>query len=403
MPEWIGTFKSRISIAAFFESGHGTVAGLLEWSNEGEAHLHDTSATLELAPEWVADLASDIRYWAAFHFGRDGTRRLYCRPIAARGETERHLRYRERYLRRWRIHQEIRRWFLNAGFLETDTPVRVPCPGMEPYLDTFAAGDRFLRTSPELHMKRLLAAGFDPIFQIAPCFRAGDKGTQHREEFLMLEWYRLFADLGHLVDDLGSLLTHLAPLSTDPEYFRRPPKIVRSVSLFREYLGLNLTDHTDPAPLRACLEHKGMSWDPEDDWDTLYFLLFLNFIEPKLGLDAPTIVTDYPASQAALAKKAPQRPGELPTCYRFELYVHGGIELANAFYELTDADEQRARFEADRAHRAALDKVVYACDEDFLAALAGGLPPAAGIALGVDRLTAALLGERALAPILPFG
>jgi lysyl-tRNA synthetase class 2 len=261
---------------------------------------------------------------------------------------------------------------------------------MEPYLDSFSADGAYLRTSPELHMKRLVARGFERIFQIGPCFRKGDRGRWHAEEFSMLEWYRSFCDLDALADECAELLAALAPLARDREYFRRTPRRVTCVELFREFAGVELVDDQDPAPLlEACRAH-GVATAADDDWDDLFFRLFLDLIEPRLGVDRPVFLFGYPARQAALAKKAPPRPGRLPTCYRFEIFL-SGLELANAFYELTDPVEQRARFEEDRRIRAAAGKPVYAIDEDFMAALEAGLPPMSGIALGVDRLVAALL------------
>lgn len=401
MPQHIGTFKSRISIAAFLHSGRGLIAGRVLWPAPDRAELHDDSGVLPLPPAVSADLTPAVPYWLALRCAAGVWTTVYRAEISPNAATAPLFAKRERLTARARIHQAVRRFFLARDFVECDTPVRVPCPGMEPYLDTFAAGDQWLRTSPELHMKRLLAGGFEKIFQFAPSFRKDDIGSKHREEFLMLEWYRLWADLDSLQDDIQHLLQHLADEAVDPAYFRQPLRVASCAALFAEYLDLPLRDHHDCDPLRRCLEAKGLSWAPEDDWDTLFFQLFLNFIEPHLGFDRPTLVTAYPASQAALAKKAPPRDGDMPSCYRFELYVKG-IELANAFYEVTDSAVQRERFIADQAERAALGKAVYPLDEPFLAALASGLPPAAGIALGLDRLVLALLGGTNFDEILPF-
>ena len=402
MPQYLGAFRDRITIKAFKKHGTGLVAGVLV-PKESKATLRDGSGELELS-ETVTDLLPSVRTcWLALRFHEpERAEIVYLHAIEASGEVHRFQDEFEGFQKRWSIHQAVRRFFLDRDFLEVDTPLAVPCPGMEPYLDSFSlGGGRYLRTSPELHMKRLLAGGFDNFFQMGPCFRAGDRGKLHREEFLLLEWYRAFADLDRLVDDLRSLLAELARFSAHEGYFCSPFQIHDCRTLFRNYLDLDLRGQEDREPLRACLRERRIGFDEADDWDTLYFLLFLNFIEPHLGKNAPEIVTGYPASQAALAKMAPPRPDSMPTCYRFELYIHG-VEIANAFYELTDAEEQRLRFEADCRKRAQLGKTVYPIDEDFMAALGSGLPPCAGIALGLDRLVLALLDMSALDHILPF-
>ncbi len=399
MPQFIGTFESRIPIAAFFLSKTGLVAGFLM---TGSNILRDSSGHLVLPQSLCEQLDPDRAWWLAVHFRSETEYELvYRRAVDPSPEVAALQRDFETHRDRWAIHRNLRSFFTSGGFLQVDTPLCVPCPGMEPYLESYPAGPGYLRTSPELHMKRLLAGGFDKIFQVGPCFRAGDKGKHHREEFLMLEWYRAFADLNHLIADLRALIHGLADFSKDSSYFRRPFQVISCQTLFKEHLGLQLRGTEEHEPLRACLRLRNIPFSGDDDWDMLYFLLFLNFIEPQLGMDRPTVVTDYPASQAALAKKAPVLPGAMPSCYRFELYLKG-IEIANAFYELTDPVEQRQRFDRDRRIRADLGKVAYPIDEHFMAALESGVPPCAGIALGVDRLVTVLLGRDALDDILPF-
>ena len=363
--------------------------------------LRDASGEMALPPEAEQAIELEPPLWLAVEIKKDGGCTLrYCQKVEPAADVTRLQNFSHQQTR-LAIFRAVRDFFAQDGFLEVDTPIAVRCPGMEPYLDTFAVGNLYLRTSPELHMKRLLAGGFDKIFQIAPCFRAGDHGSIHREEFQLLEWYRAFADLNHLIDDVGRMLHHLSNYAEDPDYFKRRPQVIDCETLFREQLDIQLVDHEDREPLRAGLDRFGLNYEENDDWDTLYFRLFLNLIEAKLGFDAPLILQHYPASQAALAKKAPLQAGHMPFCYRFELYIRG-IELANAFYELTDAAEQRTRFEADRRLRGELGKPVYDLDEAFLAALEGGMPPSAGIALGMDRLVMALLGKTRLDEILPF-
>jgi lysyl-tRNA synthetase class 2 len=399
LTQWIGTFKGRVSIAAFLVSGKGLIAGRRD---AGGSQLRDDSGVCPLPESILEQLDNTAAYWLALDMrAPDQGTPVYIQQVHPSAEVARARENHEVHQKRWTIHQNVRRFFLDTGFTEVDTPLIVSCPGMEPYLDSFPAGKGYLRTSPELHMKRLLAMGYQHIFQMGPCFRAGDHGSLHREEFHMLEWYRAFADLNHLMEDIRNLLAVLAPDSHDADYFSRPPEQITCAELFYRHLDLELKDHHNREPLRATLRARNISFDDGDDWDTLYFLLFLNFIEPHLGHDAPLIVTDYPAGQAALAKTAPSKPGRMDTCYRFELYIKG-IEIANAFYELTDPETQRIRFEEDQRIRAAQGKVVYPIDEDFMAALTSGIPPSAGIALGVDRLVMMLLGKSKLKEILPF-
>ncbi len=401
MPSYIGNFESRISIAAFLLSGEGLVAGVLEPCAQG-AVLRDGTGALPIHKQALRDLELSGPAWFACRIQEGRYETLYFQPIQPSTEVAGLHEKHDLLHKRWDIHQAVRQFFLSRSFVEADTPLRVACPGMEPYLDAISASGAWLRTSPELHMKRLLAGGLGNLFQFAPSFRAHERGKLHREEFLMLEWYRAFADLNHIVEDVTALLVALAPLSTDRGYFESSPEMVTCAELFQRHLDLELRDHENREPLRQALGDRRIAFDPEDDWDTLFFLLFLNFIEPHLGRERPAIVTRYPASQAALAKLAPQIEGDMPTCYRFELYLRG-MELANAFYELTDPEEQRQRFESDRVQRAHLGKPVYPIDEAFMAALESGLPPAAGIALGLDRLVLALLGKKDLAEVQPFG
>ncbi|MCB1049837.1 MAG: EF-P lysine aminoacylase GenX [Acidobacteria bacterium] len=394
MPQWIGRFHNRSSIAQFVEEQSGQIAGQI--IQQGDLwYLQDQSATLELPAAWIALLPKLSPAWAAFSIGPQKVQLDYWQERPLSGPLS------EQQTRRFRMIQSIRQFFLAQDFLETDTPVRVPNPGMEPFLDSFSAeAGQWLRTSPELHMKRLLCRGYDRIFQFAPSFRKGDFSRLHREEFLMLEWYRSFSDLEVLIEDCQHLLNHLAPQAKDPIYFKQPIQRITCQEAFHKWVGLDLRDHKDCEPLRAAAKLHNIHIDPADDWDTLYFRLFLNLVEHHLGEEQPTILEDYPASQAALAKRKPQS-GEFATCYRFELYVKG-VELANAFYEVCDANEQRQRFEMDQLERQAQRKPVYELDEAFLQALQQGMPPSAGIALGLDRLVLVVLGHSDLAEILPF-
>lgn len=280
---------------------------------------------------------------------------------------------------RGRVLGAIRDWFARAGFLEVETPVRIPTPALELHIDAEPAGKAFLRTSPELHMKRLLAAGYDRIYQMGPCFRRGERGNRHHPEFTLLEWYRADADYRAILADTEALLAHVASVLPPPHVPLPPPPWPRFTveDLF--------------------LRHAG--WNPVTAYDAERFEHDLvNVVEPALPRHTPVFVMDYPAPAAALSRRKPGRPA---VAERFELYIQG-VEIANAFSELTDPVEQRERFETWAAERRAAGAEVYPLDEPFLAALAGGMPPSGGIALGIDRLVMVLAGTPSLDAVIAF-
>lgn len=252
----------------------------------------------------------------------------------------------------------LRRWFDAQGYLEVHTPTIVPTPAMEEHLEPVCAGDAFLHTSPELAMKRVLAAGLHRIYQICPCFRAEEQGVHHRREFTMLEWYRAGAGTPELMDDTEDLIAACAEAVGVPA-----PRFAR----------VPVSELIDPG-----LE--------PDAW----FFRWVDEVEPRLS--QPTIVYGYPAWQAALATV---RDG---VADRFEVYL-GGLELANAFAEEADPDVIRARFAASATARAAMGRRPHAVDERFLAALPA-MPRCAGIAMGVDRLVMALTGAKDIAAVV---
>ncbi len=295
--------------------------------------------------------------------------------------------------RRARVVDAVRGYFRGQGFLEVTTPHRVVCPGLEPHLVAQPAGDRWLITSPELHLKRLLAAGAERVFEIARAWRGDEHGPWHLPEFAMLEWYRAYEGLDALEADV------LALLDAAGCRFARPPERLTVREAFSRHAGLDLAALRDPRAFGAAAGALGVRVAPGDDWDDVFFRVFLERVEPHLGRDRVTVLAEYPASQAALARVRPDP--EFPVALRFEVYA-SGVELANAFDELTDPCEQRRRHEADRAWRAAHGREAPPLDEAFLAALAAGHPPAAGIALGLDRLVALALGENDLARVVPF-
>ncbi len=294
------------------------------------------------------------------------------------------------------IIRTTREFFCSRRFLEVETPARVVCPGLEPHLIPLPAGEgRWLITSPELHLKRLLAAGAERIFEIARVWRGDEGGDWHLPEFTMLEWYRAYGGLDDLIDDVVGLLAAAAagagvhPADVPGCDLTREPERITVREAFRRWAGVDLATVRERDRMAAALKDRGVHADPGDDWDELFFRLFLDRVEPHLGRGRVTILEEFPASQAALAKV--REDPEWPVALRFEVYA-AGVELANAFDEVTDPEEQRRRHEADRDQRRRRGREVPELDEDFLAALAAGAPPAAGIALGLDRLVAVILG-----------
>ena len=317
------------------------------------------------------------------------------------------------------IAASIRQWFADRGFVEVETPTLQVCPGMEPHLRAFDTeladvhpDDRrrlYLHTSPEFAMKKLLAAGVERLFQLARVYRNGERSATHHPEFTMLEWYRAGAGYTDLIDDCRGLLCAAAGSAGGPLRWRggeadpaAPWQVITVADAFDRFAGIDLLatapdpDRPDPALLAAEARSIGVAPHPDDRWDDLFFRIFLDRIEPHLGHGVPTVLVDYPASMAALSRRKPDDPR---VAERFELYVCG-LELANAFGELTDAAEQRRRFEADTALKQALYGVTYPIDEDFLAALGHGIPDCAGIALGFDRLVMLATGADRIDDVL---
>ena len=282
----------------------------------------------------------------------------------------------------------IREFFARRGVLEVETPILGAAGSTDPQIESLrlATGSTpWLQTSPEFHMKRLLAAGSGPIYQIARVFRADEAGRWHNPEFSLLEWYRPDYDQSALMDEIGALLVALgAPLPGERLSYRQA---------FERTLGLN-PHALGEAELRAALA--GCDPPANLDRDGLLDLAMGLRVAPALGREAPVFVTDFPASQAALA-----RIGEEGLARRFELFWQG-LELANGFEELADPREQARRFAADRERRAARGLDDVPADERLIAALVAGLPDCAGVALGLDRLFALLHGESDIAAVMAF-
>ncbi len=297
------------------------------------------------------------------------------------------------YLReRARMMAATRAFFAARGHTEVETPCLVPSPGAEVHLRAFetafnphfGAGEArrlYLRTSPELAIKRLLAGGVGACFEFARVWRNGEDSARHAPEFTMLEWYTPGAPLAALMDETEALLRAIWPACTAAPFAR-----ITMQEAFARWVGVDLL-----ATIRADGSGDAALLGARDDesWDDAFFRLLAERVEPAIAA-APTFLTHWPAPQAALARRDPADPR---AALRFELYA-GGLELANAFEELTDAAEQRARFTADMVERARLYADPWPVDEDFLAALEHGMPPTSGIALGFDRLVMLVTGAR---------
>jgi lysyl-tRNA synthetase class 2 len=304
----------------------------------------------------------------------------------ARSNEQARLRARKPFLEfRARLVQAIRRFFIGEGYLEIETPHLIPAPAPEAHIDAIGVGGLFLHTSPELCMKRLLAAGYAKLFQISKCFREGERGRLHLPEFTLLEWYHSGIDYFQLMEECEALFLAVCQetgLGHEVQYQGRrvnletPWKRISVEDAFAAYAPVTMAEAV-----------------AKDRFDELMVLE----VEPFIGLSKPVFLYDYPSCCAGLARLRPDRPD---LAERFELYF-AGIELANAFSELTDAREQRMRFEQDARLRRGLGKQVYPSPESFLACLKQ-MPAAAGIALGIDRLTMILTDSPRIDKVVPF-
>ena len=316
---------------------------------------------------------------------------------------------------RARLKTAIRAFFEARGYLELDTPIAVVCPGTEVHLGYFETAWRdhagrvhplYLRSSPELHLKQAVAAGVERVFQLAPCFRNdGELSPWHHPEFTMLEWYETGIAFDAFVTQTEELMrsTHaaLAPwvqreLGVEP--LRLPARFPRVTvaEAFREFAGVALHDG-DPDLAVKGTAAGAISLNPTDDFETAFFKLLIERVEPGLVALGGAVLLDYPPSQAALATV------EGGVAKRFEFYLER-VELCNGFKELLDLATNRARIGANLAARRALGAAVPAEDADFYAAIAAGLPPSCGNALGFDRWLALLCGDaaRGLERAIPF-
>jgi lysyl-tRNA synthetase class 2 len=330
---------------------------------------------------------------------------------------DRHADRRPYLLARGRIQTAIRRWFETRGFVEVATSILQLSPGNETHLHAFAtelvgADDTkqtlYLHTSPEFACKKLLAAGEEKIFTFAPAFRNRERGALHHPAFTMLEWYRANEPYEELMNDCAALLaaaaeatgtTRLVHGTRTSDPFLAPERLTVAEA-FTRFAGIDLLtalESTSPSQnaLAPAAANAGIAVAPDDTWGDTFSRILLEKVEPNIGNGRAMLLTEYPASQAALARRKPSDPR---VAERFELYACG-VELANAFGELTDPPEQRRRFEIEMAEKQRIHGERYPIDEDFLNALAH-MPPASGAALGFDRLVMLATGASHIEQVL---
>jgi len=329
------------------------------------------------------------------------------------------LKKRELLEARARILRAVRDYFDDEKFTEVDTPALQVAPSPEPHLAPFVTdyvgprGEKetlYLATSPELSCKKLLVAGMERIYQLAHMYRNGERTSRHAPEFMQLEWYRTHAGYKDLMDDCMALLRAALRITgrTHCDYnghvcdAYRAPEVISVDDAFKKYVGFSLLRTADnphnprPEVLRQVADKLHIHTASDDRWDDIALRILGEKIEPHLGESCVTFLTDYPLCMAALARP---KATDSRVAERFEMYVCG-LELANAFVELTDAAIQRARFQEDAQLRKSRYGKTYPYDDDFLKALELGLPPAAGIALGVDRLVMLATGAAHINDVL---
>lgn len=407
-------FKSRLSQHGFSDDKHwvaGRVLGIDTSLMVPQIVIADAfkSLTFEVAPE-VVDLEGFAYPWhltvspgdqVALRIQQNSSAEeiagrveslLFLTPAISEWKP---LKVDQELFLKWpRFLRSVKSFFLTQDFFEVETPSLVTCPGVEPELIPFATelrwGDQrtplFLPTSPEIHLKKLLMQGYPQIFEIKRCFRNEEISDTHQPEFHMLEWYRAYSNLDAITEDFSLMIRYLKKegfVSGEVGSLER----ISVAEIFLKYLDFHLTPETSRDALVEELERRGMPFSKEDSWDDLFHLLFLGFVEPKIGLNQPLLVYNYPSSQAALARINAEGWSD-----RFEIYWRG-MEIANAFHELNDPVEQEKRWLRDQRLRADRGRPQVPLDFDFLQGMRAGMPPSGGIALGLERLFLAAQGE----------
>ena len=286
---------------------------------------------------------------------------------------------------RARILQGIRQFFIEEGYLEVETPHRIPTPAPESHIEAIASDTWFLHTSPELCMKRLMAAGYDKIFQICRCWRERERGSLHLPEFTLLEWYQIGGDYRSLMEECEDLIRSVA----------RTIGVGQKIVFRGREIGLS--EPWERISVKEAFRCYARTSVPKSLEKDLFDEIMVQDIEPNLGVERPTFIYDYPAERGALARLKKEDP---TVAERFELYM-GGLELANGFSELVDSEEQKKRFQAENENRQSNGKPIYSMPDKFLAEL-DDMPPSAGIALGVDRLVMVFLDSETIDDVVAF-
>jgi lysyl-tRNA synthetase, class II len=310
---------------------------------------------------------------------------------------------RELFILRSRVVRAIRRWLDERGFLEVETPILQPLYGgalARPFVTHHNALDRdlFLRIADELYMKRLIVGGLERVYEIGKDFRNEGISHKHNPEFTMLEWYEAYADYGDIAARLEELISYVvAEVGYEgPIDFSPPWKRLSLREAILGGTGVDVMAHRERDALVAAAREKGIELDASETWPKLVDGLLSRHVEPNL--EAPTFVLDYPKELSPFAKDHRSEPGLVE---RFECFA-GGMEFSNAFTELNDPDEQRARFELQARDEAAGDEETQPYDEDYVLALEHGMPPTGGIGVGIDRLVMILSGRPSIREVVLF-
>ena len=387
---------------------------LEDWTGTVELVLDDPALSGMLLRICAGDLVECAGTWENDAYTVTGLRLLApCLRGAPETETAGAVRLRAR------IMAGTRSYFGFRGFIAVETPTFMTVPDLTPALSSFRTeyvdgdgGTRtlYLQTSPEHYMKRLLAAGCERIYQICRFYRNGERFDTHHPEFTGLEWYEAYADYETVMATTEEYVTSLAETlnhSCELNYrgttidLRTPWPRYRVRDCFLDRSGIDLDACDDLEAFAFAARAGGYEVRDDDDWDDLFHRVFLTAVEPALPADRPVFLTEYPARLPSLARRVPGNPRYVE---RFELYM-GGLELANAFTELNDPVEQRARFEADlevKRSRGGPDRYDGGVDEALLAALEYGMPPSGGIALGLDRLAMLFADVDTIDPVIMF-